>query len=264
MAKYYYDPKIVIAAARAELGYIEKKSNKDLDDKTANAGDKNWTKYARDLDEIKYFNGRKNGITGWCAVFVCWLFWKSYGLEACEYLLCQKAGTGNCGAGPYYGMVYFKSKKRFTKTPQPGDQVFFLSASGGEAPSHTGLVVDVDSQYVYTIEGNTSVNGVAGCVAEKKYALNNSRIAGYGRPDWGEPPADEPDEDTGETEHESDLIDVHAYPEFQSEVISRVDRIYSIVALTNTGWYGVIVDGGIGWVVPSDVMLVRRGGDDDE
>ena len=39
----------VIAAARAELGYLEKASNAQLDSRTANAGDKNYTKYARDL-----------------------------------------------------------------------------------------------------------------------------------------------------------------------------------------------------------------------
>ena len=33
-----YDPKKVLAIAEAEVGYLEKKSNADLDDKTANAG----------------------------------------------------------------------------------------------------------------------------------------------------------------------------------------------------------------------------------
>ena len=36
----------LIATAEAELGYLEKKSNKNLDDKTANAGSSNYTKYA--------------------------------------------------------------------------------------------------------------------------------------------------------------------------------------------------------------------------
>ena len=39
----------LINIARAEVGYLEKKSNKDLDSKTANAGSSNYTKYARDL-----------------------------------------------------------------------------------------------------------------------------------------------------------------------------------------------------------------------
>jgi glucan-binding YG repeat protein len=41
---------------------------------------------------------------------------------------------------------------------------------------------------VYTIEGNTSsgseVIANGGAVCQKEYALTNSRIDGYGRPDW--------------------------------------------------------------------------------
>ena len=52
----------VIATARAEIGYIEKETNSQLDDKTANPGDSNWNKYARDLDALGIvYNGRKNG-----------------------------------------------------------------------------------------------------------------------------------------------------------------------------------------------------------
>ena len=52
----------VLATARAEIGYIEKETNAQLDDKTANAGDGNWNKYARDLDALGVvYNGKKNG-----------------------------------------------------------------------------------------------------------------------------------------------------------------------------------------------------------
>ena len=36
----------VIAIAQKEVGYLEKKSNKDLESKTANAGKNNYTKYS--------------------------------------------------------------------------------------------------------------------------------------------------------------------------------------------------------------------------
>lgn len=39
----------LIAVAEGELGYLEKKSNANLDDKTANAGSSNYTKYNRDM-----------------------------------------------------------------------------------------------------------------------------------------------------------------------------------------------------------------------
>ena len=51
----------VVARAEAELGYIEKASNSQLDDKTANAGNRNFTKYGRDLDNLNVYNGKKNG-----------------------------------------------------------------------------------------------------------------------------------------------------------------------------------------------------------
>lgn len=47
---------------------------------------------------------------------------------------------------------------------------------------------DIDETYVYVVEGNTTVdiplnhNGTT--VAKKKYRLNNSRIYGYGRPNY--------------------------------------------------------------------------------
>ena len=56
----------VLDLARSEIGYHEKSSNYGLDDKTANSGSGNWTKYARDLDALgTFYNGGKNGYM-WC------------------------------------------------------------------------------------------------------------------------------------------------------------------------------------------------------
>ena len=54
-----YTASDVIKVAKAELGYYEKASNSNLDDKTANKGSNNWTKYARDLSNAGYYNGNK-------------------------------------------------------------------------------------------------------------------------------------------------------------------------------------------------------------
>lgn len=61
----------LIKIALAEVGYVEKASNKDLEDKTANAGSKNFNKYANDIDTNypDFYNGKKNGYD-WCDVFV--------------------------------------------------------------------------------------------------------------------------------------------------------------------------------------------------
>ena len=76
-----YDKQKVIDIALAEVGYLEKASKDRLDEKTANAGSNNITKYARDLAAVSYFNGNKQGVA-WCATFVCWDFYKAYGKSA--------------------------------------------------------------------------------------------------------------------------------------------------------------------------------------
>lgn len=171
----------VVKVALAEDGYLEKASNKNLDNKTANAGKKNYTKYARDLDAISgFYNGKKQGFA-WCDVFVDWCFVQAFGVDDGKRLLCQPGKS--LGAGCGYSMNYYKNKGQFHTSPAIGDQIFFKS---GDSIAHTGLVYDVDKSYVYTVEGNTSsASGVVangGCVRKKKYKLTASSIVGYGRP----------------------------------------------------------------------------------
>ena len=176
------DKQKVIDIAIAEIGYLEKASNSQLDDPTANAGSNNWTKYARDLDKIPgFYNGRKNGYE-WCDMFVDWCFVQAYGIETAKKLLNQPYNSA--GAGCTYSAQYFKNAGQFhTSKPQSGDQIFFGNASNAY---HTGLVYKVDTSYVYTVEGNTSgASGVianGGGVCRKQYRLNNGQIYGYGRP----------------------------------------------------------------------------------
>ena len=182
----------LIEIALAEEGYLEKASNASLDSDTANAGSANYTKYARDLDAIPdFYNGKKNGYS-WCDVFVDWCFVKAFGAEAALKLTCQPKKSA--GAGCKYSAQYYKNKGQFHTTPKVGDQIFFTS--NGDV-SHTGIVYNMDSSKVYTIEGNTSgASGVVangGGVCKKSYALNYSRIYGYGRPAYdAEGVVDEP------------------------------------------------------------------------
>ena len=89
MAQVKCTPERVLSVATAEVGYLEKKSNSQLDDKTANAGSKNYTKYARDLDAIPdFYNGKKNGYA-WCDVFVDWCMVQAFGVEAAKQFLTE-------------------------------------------------------------------------------------------------------------------------------------------------------------------------------
>lgn len=163
----------LIKIAAAEIGYKEKASNSNLDDKTANAGSNNWTKYARDLHAAGYYNGNKNGYA-WCDVFVDWCFYQLAGKDAkkAQEIECQ---TGDCGAGCVYSARYYRNQNRFyTSNPRPGDQIFFGSAGDEE---HTGIVETVNGSTITTIEGNSSDQ-----VIRRTYSISNSRIVGYGRP----------------------------------------------------------------------------------
>lgn len=169
------DASKVIAVAVAELGYKEKSSNAQLDDKAANAGSGNYTRYARDFDQKfpNWYNGKKNGFA-WCDMFVDWCFLTAYGYENALRLLCQPEKS--CGAGCTYSLRYYKNKGQFhTSGPKPGDQIFFGSSLDNS--THTGLVESADPKQVHTIEGNSSDH-----VTRRSYALTNDRILGYGRP----------------------------------------------------------------------------------
>lgn len=178
--------KQVIAVAVAEIGYKEKETNNQLDDKVANAGDENYTKYARDFDQKwpNWYNGKKNGFA-WCDVFVDWCFLSAFGYEKALSLLCQPEKS--CGAGCTFSAGYYKAKGQFhTSGPKCGDQIFFgtsISDCG-----HTGLVESADAARVYTIEGNSSDQ-----VVRRSYLLTDKTIVGYGRPaydsDTNESPA---------------------------------------------------------------------------
>lgn len=159
----------LIATARAEVGYLEKKSNSQLDDKTANAGYNNYTKYWRDV--YPQYQAQ-----AWCACFVSWCMMKTFGLETAKKLL------------KHWPYVYCPTLGNlFTKhaNPQRGDIVIFYR---GGTFAHTGIVTKVDGDAFFTIEGNTSggsdivANG--GGVCSKYYY--NSKLPGtkFCRPDY--------------------------------------------------------------------------------
>ena len=174
----------LIAVAENEVGYIEKKSNAELNSKTANAGYNNYTKY-----------GKWYGLNGqpWCAMFVSWC--------------ADQAGIGTDiiprHASCPVGANWFKNRGQFISrgaaAPKRGDIIYF--SYGGDW--HVGIVYQCDGSRVYTIEGNTSggttmvSNG--GCTAKKSYALSYTRILGYGRPNY---PDDTENKQEKETEEE--------------------------------------------------------------
>ena len=174
-----YTAAAVASLALAEVGYKEKASNSQLNDKTANAGHNNWNKYAAYIDQNcpDFYNGKKNGFD-WCDIFHDYLHIAAAGdAEVARKALYQpKKSTG---AGCDYSAQFYRDNGAWIErggTPKVGDQIFF-GPKGRER--HTGTVVGVDSNYVYTVEGNSS-----DMVAKRQYSRSDTNITGYGRPNY--------------------------------------------------------------------------------
>ena len=164
----------VIEIAANEVGYLEKKSNSNLYDKTANAGSGNYTKYWQDVAPI--YQGQ-----AWCACYITWCLTKAFGKDVASKML---------GHYPYISCITGKSKAqqqgRWTSTPSVGAIIIFGNSTG--TPSHTGMVDSFDNSKVYTFEGNTSggstVIANGGAVCKKSYSRSYSRILGYWNIDY--------------------------------------------------------------------------------
>jgi hypothetical protein len=169
----------ILNRAIQEVGYLEKKNSSNLDDKTANAGSANYTKYAKDYTQ---YTGVNLQAQAWCAMFVSWLFVQEYGLQDAKKVL-----NGNLYASCTACKSAFKVKGRFyTSNPQAGDLIIFNDSKG--EITHIGIVEKVSGSTIYTIEGNTSsTEGVianGGGVFKKSYSIKYNRINGFCRPDY--------------------------------------------------------------------------------
>lgn len=161
----------LVQVALNEVGYLEKASNSQLEDKTANPGGGNYTKY-----------GQWFGMNGdfWCNIFVSWcanecglidggIIPKS-ALCSTTYSWFEQKGQA----------VNVTSASQFTEM-QPGDIILKGGGSYGRHGAHIGIVEKVEDNYVYTVEGNTSSNmndngygtNSGQGVWEKKYSIDS-------------------------------------------------------------------------------------------
>lgn len=159
----------VIRIARNEIGYLEKKSNSQLDSKTTNAGSKNYTKYWRDIKPS--YQGQP-----WCAAFVSWCFMKAFGQTNAKKLL-KHWPYVYC---PTLGNLFARNAN-----PKIGDIVIFYHNG---TFTHTGIVTAVIGDRFYTIEGNTSgASGIianGGGVCAKSYLNSQRPGTKFCTPDW--------------------------------------------------------------------------------
>lgn len=193
-----------VSMALSYIGYHEKLTPENLDDFVApNDGNGNYTKFARDLDAVEYYNGPKQGYE-WCAVSGDAWFYYCFGKKLAQDLLCEPERSA--GAGCVYAAQYFKNAGRWFRDPEIGDKIFFDYGSG---INHVGIVVAVTATHVVTVEGNSN-----SMVQQCQYALTSGIIAGYGRPCWelhsesedGEPIDETPEDETCHVEVDMPVI----------------------------------------------------------
>lgn len=237
----------VLNVALAEVGYLEKKSNSQLDSKTANAGTANYTKYWRDIKPS--YQGQP-----WCACFVTWVFVQAFGKEMAQkflkhypYVYCPTmSGLFNLNSNPKVGdIVIFKRNGTFT---------------------HTGIVVGVNGDYFTTVEGNTSggstiiANG--GGVCKKGYYNSNLPGTKFVTVDWSLVSSEKPVhwgekflnklKNAGYIENDEIWSNYDA-PVKKSEVIALLDKV------SGGTWSSNESNPSIHWVQPYVISLCGKG-----
>lgn len=172
----------------AQINYNTKKANKhryDMDEfigvrvKSVEIVQKIETVYTITTDGDHTYTANNICVHN-CDAYCDWCFMQAYGISTAKSLLAGDFDDYTIASSD----MYKKHNAWYTSNPQVGDQIFFWNSS--KKICHTGLVIGVDSNRVYTIEGNTSsASGVirnGGGVFRKSYEINHPRIAGYGRP----------------------------------------------------------------------------------
>lgn len=166
----------VIETALSQIGY---------------QGESKSSKYSKDLDAVKFYNYPKDGACTWCSIFVDWCIYQNTNPQTADNARAAlyEPNVDNCGAGCVQSAQYYKSHGAWYSKPSDahkGDKVFFKNSAGNIY--HAGIVVDWDNSGIYTVEGSTG----GAKVLKRFYSYSDSKLAGFGRPQYT---ANEPDVD---------------------------------------------------------------------
>ena len=170
------DPRTdIVNIALSQVGYQESTYMKELSGEIV--GNVNFTEYGDWYDMQDQ----------WCAMFVSWCAALA-GIS--KDVVPQHSYTPN---GLYWlkdkwGRAYSRAKvEAGVYTPQPGDLIYFKSASTKNTTNHVGIVTGYRDGIVYTVEGNTTsptIFSSGGTVARKSYAITNQYIVYICSPDY--------------------------------------------------------------------------------
>lgn len=132
-------------------------------------------KYIRFYNEVAHTTFDED-TTPWCAIF------QTYHL--------RKVGIPTSVCPNFAGCTTIRDsflipkgiwKLKGTYTPKPGDLILFdWEDTGNNKLDHVGMVIKVDGNKVYTVEGNSKGGYTTYGVRYKSYPLTSSYIVGYG------------------------------------------------------------------------------------
>lgn len=217
--------------------YLEKKTEAYLDDFTKNAGSNNYTKFARDVNNLG-----QPGCQGqpWCAEYQFWKLAKIKGVT--KALQIMGGGFYNCVSITNHA----KANGTWHSTPKVGALVIFRNGS------HVADIQSFDSERIYTNEGNTSsISGVVangGTVRNKSYLISDSSIDGYVWIDWDET-VQETWKKTGT--RVATVNDLYVRETPNGYIMGSIDKdtVVEIDGKTSGKWTHAKVEGiGIGWI----------------
>lgn len=149
----------LLKLAESELGYLEKSKEafrlygaNCLYDKEKYAGADNVTKYSYEL----YQRGLGHPeYQPWCQTFIAWLYWKIFGAELANKLLCGKLRSAS--TMDVKDAFFAQGRGVPLNKAKPGD-IAYRSRNGG---GHVGLVVGRASNgKIISIEGNSSASDI--------------------------------------------------------------------------------------------------------
>lgn len=228
----------VISLAENEIGYIEKASNLNLNSKTGNKGTKNYTKYSRDINDLKLMGCQGQA---WCGTFQFWLEAKSVGLDQAlkNWNMEEKYVGYNC----FSTYNTFKRAGKISSVPELGALVIFTF-------SHMARVVEVDEKKktFTTIEGNTSSktydrNG--GMVAKKSYSWSDKKIKGFCIIDY------DPEKTVSKTEKTTKKVSETKMPTIKKGSEGKAVKVAQVIL-------GVTVDGDFGTKTHNAVISFQK------
>lgn len=163
-----YDLNKLVKWFEGEVGYLEKKSDANLGDKTANAGYNNYVKYWKRINDLGLGNYQGQA---WCAAFIYVGFEETFGKDDAKKLLLH---APYINVGTLYNLA--TGTKQLFDDPQIGDIALFGKNQ------HTEFVVGVDATSFTTIGGNTSAGSSVvpngGGVFKKTYNIATHKSKG--------------------------------------------------------------------------------------